>query len=131
MNETLQTLGGIIAVGFVILCWLRFQRRLKRITSLPTDALKAMFDDPQKEIFFAIAAASLRERGEDLSFALPAILDMTLSGKMSCVTIGKALLRTHFPDLVQDIDLSRSFVSQESKAKLQQLRQDWQACREP
>jgi len=127
MKEVLTILGAIAGVAFVafqLASPMLMQRKLKRIASLPTDELKALFGDPKNRIFFGVAAKSLQERDEDLSFAFPAFLDMTLSGNMSLVILGKGCLKTYFPDVVKDIDLDKTLLTKESKATLQELKQN-------
>jgi hypothetical protein len=126
MKEILTTLGvvaGVAFFGFQFVSPLLMQRKLKRIASLPTDELKALFGDRKNRIFFGVAAKSLQERSEDLSFAFPAFLDMTLSGNISLVILGKGCLKTYFPDVVKDIDLEKALLPKESKARLQELKQ--------
>lgn len=99
------------------------QRKVKWIAALPTDEIKAHFGDPKYKIFFGAAAKSVQERGEDLRFAFPVFLVMTLSGNMSLVILGKKCLKTYFSDVVKEIDLGKTLLSQESKARLQELKQ--------
>ncbi|MDF7826877.1 hypothetical protein P4B35_22810 [Pontiellaceae bacterium B12227] len=123
MNDfftTLITLGAVIFICFQLIAPLLLTRKIKNIPKLPTSDLVALFEN-KKHMFFAAATEELKSRGEDIKFTFPHYLSLALSGNAILELIGTGALRTYFPDVVKDIDLTKTRLKKETRAQLQEM----------
>ena len=113
---------GFIAWHFILPNW-SLQRINKQILRKSTDELKAICVGKQSDLLIGLALNELKTRGEDLSFALPKLLDMAIHWHPAKRVLGRAWLSHHLKDKLPHIDLSGTRLSRESRQKLEELRE--------
>ena len=122
----LQILAGIgitAALAHQILGPILVQRKLRRLRQQPTDDLKAYVAQTKNRVFHAAAINELKKRGEDISFAIPTLLDMALSSNTVERILGCSTIKTHFPKMTEGFEFKSIRLTKEERAHLEGIRQ--------
>jgi hypothetical protein len=126
MNDTTKLVLAIlvgIAFLFKIVSAVRDAMMRSRIPKMPPDELRTLFGKRKNFQFFHLATETLKSKGEDISCAFPAFLDLALSGTWVLELIGKGCLKTHFGDkLPPGIDLDEKRLSESTKEQLRGIK---------
>jgi len=117
----LLCLAGMIA--WQVLPYQFLKRKQREIPKKSTDELKSICQGEPNVVLLGPAIEELKSRNEDISFALPSILEMALSKNMVKNIFGRSFIKTHFAEKLPHIDLSEQTFSRPTLEKLSELRE--------